>query len=65
METYTLLTDDAQITLESSRNWLLQGVYWLLTSVILLDGTFVGTDPPLRLVVRDRRSKEATLFARS
>lgn len=45
------------ITLESARNPLLQGVYWLITSaIVLFDGSYVGTDPPLELVVRDRQS---------
>ena len=59
MNQYQVVTEDAIVSLESSRAWFLQGLYWLLTAAIaLFDGSFVGNDPPLRLVVRDRRSGE-------
>jgi hypothetical protein len=52
---YIEVTDDAEITLESSRNPVLQGLYWLISSaIVLFDGSYVGTDPPMDLVVRDR-----------
>jgi hypothetical protein len=51
------MTDDAEITLEANRSPLLQGAYWLITAAIaLFDGSFVGSDPPLDLVVRERPS---------
>ena len=54
MRKYTLVTDDAEVTLESDRNPLVQGAYWLIVTAIgLLDGSFAGTDPPLDLVLRD------------
>jgi len=34
-----------------------QGLYWLVTSAIaIFDGSYVDSDPPLDLVVRDRRT---------
>lgn len=57
MNKYQVVADDAMVSLESSRSWFLQGLYWLLTAaIVLFDGSFVGSDPPLRLTVRDRRS---------
>jgi hypothetical protein len=54
---YAELAEDAEITLESSRNPALQGAYWLITAAIaLFDGSFMGTDPPVDLVVRERPS---------
>jgi hypothetical protein len=54
---YTETTDEAVITLETSRSWLHQGVHWLVTSVIVLfDGSFMGEEPPMDLVVRDRQT---------
>ena len=51
------MTDEAEITLEANRNPLLQGAYWLITAAIaLFDGSFVGSDPPVDLVVRERSS---------
>ena len=35
----------------------MQGVYWVLTAAIaIFDGSYAGSDPPLDLVVRDRRT---------
>jgi hypothetical protein len=57
MKKFTELTDEAEISLDASRNRLLQGVYWAVTAAVaLFDGSYVGSDPPLDLVVRDRRS---------
>lgn len=57
MRKYAEITDEAEITLEANRNPVLQVVYWLMTAAIaLFDGSFVGSDPPVDLVVRDRPS---------
>ena len=57
MKEYSELTDEAEVSLVSSRNRLVQGVYWLVTSAIaIFDGSYIGSDPPLDLVVRDRRT---------
>jgi hypothetical protein len=57
MEKYVELTDQAEISLDASRNRLIQGAYWAVTAVVaLFDGSFIGSDPPLDLVVRDRRT---------
>jgi hypothetical protein len=57
MMKYTELTDEAEISLDASRNRLLQVVYWVVTAAVaLFDGSYVGSDPPLDLVVRDRRT---------
>jgi hypothetical protein len=57
MEKYTEVTDEAEISLDASRNRLMQGVYWAIAAAVaLFDGSFVGSDPPLDLVVRDRRT---------
>lgn len=59
MKTYTELTDEAEVSLHSSRNPLLQGLFWVVTAAIaIFDGSFVGSDPPLDLVVQDRRTAE-------
>jgi hypothetical protein len=51
---YAETIDDAVISLEPTRSPLRRGAYWLLTSAILLsDGSYVGGDPPVDLVVRD------------
>ena len=36
MKKYTEVTDDAQITLDASRNGLVQGAYWLVVGAISL-----------------------------
>jgi hypothetical protein len=57
MEKYTEVTDEAEISLDASRSRLMQGAYWAIAAVVaLFDGSFVGSDPPLDLVVRDRRT---------
>ena len=57
MTKYTELTDEAEISLDASQHWLMQGVYWVLTAAIaIFDGSYAGSDPPLDLVVRDRRT---------
>jgi hypothetical protein len=57
MNKYTELTDEAEISLNASRNRLVQGVYWVVTAaIVLFDGSYVGSDPPLDLVVRNRRT---------
>ena len=43
MEKYTEVTDEAQISLDASRNRLVQGTYWAVTTVVaLFDGSFIG-----------------------
>jgi hypothetical protein len=57
MQKYTEVTDEAEISLDASRNRLMQGAYWVIAGVVaVFDGSFVGSDPPLDLVVRDRRT---------
>jgi hypothetical protein len=54
---YTEITDETEITLEASRHWPHQAVHWLITTLIVLfDGSFMGEEPPMDLVVRDRRT---------
>ena len=56
MTKYTELTEEAEISLDASRHWLMQGIYWVLTAAIaIFDGSYAGSDPPFDFVVRDRR----------
>jgi hypothetical protein len=55
---YQIELDDVVIRLESSRMWLLQGVYWLITTLLVLfDGSFAGTDPAVEVVIRDKGTR--------
>jgi hypothetical protein len=64
MKKYTELTDEAEITLDASRDWLRQGVYWVATTAaVVFDGSFIGSDPPLDLVVRERSTGKVVHMA--
>jgi hypothetical protein len=57
MTKYTELTDEAEISLDASQHCLMQGLCWVLTAAIaMFDGSYAGSDPPLNLIVRDRRT---------
>ena len=46
------------VSLESGRLRLLGGIYWLVSlAAVVFDGSFVGSDPPLNLVIRDQRTR--------
>ena len=47
MTKYTELTDEAEISLDASQHWLMQGVYWVLTAAIaIFDGSYARFRSP-------------------
>jgi hypothetical protein len=62
MKKFEIKSNEAIVSLEASRSWMIQGIYWLLTAVFaIFDGSFSPTDPPMNLVIRDVNSKKVRL----
>lgn len=58
------MTYEAEITLDASRNWFRQVVHWVaITALSIFDGSFMGSESPLDLVVRDRRTRKVVYKA--